>query len=141
LNGASSRDSVEPRRIALEGPAERGLARAVAGPHAQLLLAMVGSVCGTLITGALDTSPTVRLVGAVLGAAVPTLISYAGPHAHVRAGVGIAVTAVALFVTYGGFTLFDFRHGPAEDVPPSSSSAGAGRGRWKHRDERGRARH
>jgi hypothetical protein len=69
---------------------------------------MVGSVCGTLITGALDTSPTVRLVGAVLGAAVPTLISYAGPHAHVRAGVGIAVTALALFVTYGGFTLFDF---------------------------------
>jgi hypothetical protein len=107
--------------MSLEGPPERGLAQAVSGPQAQLVLAMVGSVCGTLITGALDTSPGVRLIGAVLGAAVPTLISYAGPHSHVRAGVGVLVTAVALFVTYGGFTLFDFATDRPETFPLPSA--------------------
>jgi len=86
-------------------------------PSVQLLFAMIGSVCGTLITGALDTSPTVRLIGAVLGAAVPTLIGYAGPHTHLRATVGIAATAVALFVTYGGFTLFAFATDRPETFP------------------------
>lgn len=81
---------------------------AAARPWTPVVLAMIGSVCGTLITDALDTTPTVRLIGAVLGAAIPTLVTYAGSYSHLRASVGIAVTAVALFVTYGGFTLVDF---------------------------------
>jgi hypothetical protein len=90
-----------------QGPAEQ-LTKAAPNASVQVLFAMIGSVCGTLLTGAFDTSPAMRLVGAVLGAAIPTLITYAGPYSNLRASVGILVTAGALFLTYGGFTLFDF---------------------------------
>ena len=46
-------------------------------PGTQVVLAMIGSVCGALLTGALNTSPTGRLIGAALGAAIPTLVGYA----------------------------------------------------------------
>jgi hypothetical protein len=94
--------------MSTQGLTEHRPMQAAARPSMQVVLAMIGSICGTLLTGALDTSPTVRLIGAVLGAAIPTLIGYAGPYYHLRASVGIAATAVALFVTYGGFTLLDF---------------------------------
>jgi hypothetical protein len=77
-------------------------------PGTQLVLAIIGSVCGALITGALNTSPTVRLIGAALGAAITTLIGYAGPYGRLRVGVGIGVTGLALVLTYGGVTLFDY---------------------------------
>ena len=83
----------------------------------RLVLAVVGSVCGALITGALDTSPTVTLIGAALGSAVPALVTFAGPAQALRTGVAIAVTGVALFITYGGFTLFDYATDRAETFP------------------------
>jgi len=91
-------------------------------------LAIVGSVCGTLLSGALTTSPTLKLVGAAFGAAIPPLISQAGRFHQVRAGVGIAVTVGALFLTYGGFTLLDVATGrpatfPAPPVMQSASAA------------------
>jgi hypothetical protein len=93
----------------------------------QAVLAVVGSVCGTLLTGALTTSPTLKLVGAALGAAIPPLISQAGRFQQARAGVGIAVTVGALFLTYGGFTLFDAATGRPGTfpVPPVVQSASA----------------
>lgn len=76
-----------------------------ARPGTRVVLAMISSICVTLINNALDTSPTVTLIGAALAAAVPALITAGGPHGVT---LGIAVTAVALFVTYGGFTVFDY---------------------------------
>jgi hypothetical protein len=76
-----------------------------ARPATRVVLAMISSICVTLINSALDTSPTVTLIGAALAAAVPALITAGGPHGVT---LGIAVTAVALFVTYGGFTVFDY---------------------------------
>lgn len=76
-----------------------------ARPATRVVLAMISSICVTLINNALDTSPTVTLIGAALAAAVPALITAGGPHGVT---LGIAVTAVALFVTYGGFTVFDY---------------------------------
>jgi hypothetical protein len=99
------------------------------------VVAILGSICGTLITGALDTSPTVRLVGAALGSAVPTLVTFAGPYRRLRLGIAAGVTAVALFVTYGGFTLFDFATDRNETFPlpaaapdPSPSTGNGGTG-------------
>jgi hypothetical protein len=109
-------------RRSVAGSPPRRAAPAAARRHwAQVARAMIGSVCGTLLTGALDTSPTVRLIGAVLGAAIPTLIGYAGPYYHLRASVGIAATAVALFLTYGGFTLFDFAADRPQTFPLPSA--------------------
>ena len=97
--------------------AARGSVQPEARASVQVALAVVGSVCGTLITSALDTSPTVTLIGAVLGSAVPPLVTFAGPYLRLRAGVGIAVTVAALFITYGGFTLFDFATDRTETFP------------------------
>ncbi|HEY7705904.1 MAG TPA: PASTA domain-containing protein [Gaiellaceae bacterium] len=73
-------------------------------PAIRVVLSMTGAVCVTLITSALDTSPTVRLIGAALGAAVPALFNVGGPHG-VAAGLG--VTAAVLGVTYSGFLAAD----------------------------------
>lgn len=72
----------------------------------RVLLSMIAATCVTLITNALDTSPTVSLVGATLAAAVPALITAGGPYGI---GLGVGVTAAALGVTYLGFTAVDVR--------------------------------
>ena len=86
----------------------------------RVVLAMIAAICVTLITTALDTSPTVSLIGATLAAAVPALINTGGRHGVV---LGVGVTAVALGVTYVGFTAAD----AATDRPatfPRSKDAG-----------------
>jgi Putative metal-binding motif len=99
----------------------------------QMVLAIAGSICGTLLTSALNTTPTVRLAGALLGSAIPPLVTFAGPYHRLRAGLAVVVTAGALVITYGGFTLFDFATERKETFPlpasvpqpnaPASSSA------------------
>src|SRR6266542_2440468 len=83
----------------------QGAAQTSTRTSIQAVLAIVGSVCGTLLSGALTTSPTLKLVGAAFGAAIPPLISQAGRFHQVRAGVGIAVTVGALFLTCGGICI------------------------------------
>jgi hypothetical protein len=100
-----------------QGLAAQGSVEPEPRPSVRLALAVLGSVCGALITGALDTSSTVTLIGAALGSAVPALVTFAGPYQPLRAGVAIAVTVAALFLTYGGFTLFDFATDRAETFP------------------------
>lgn len=70
----------------------------------RVFLSMIAATCVTLITNALDTSPTVSLVGATLAAAVPALITAGGPYGI---GLGVGVTAAALGATYLGFTAVD----------------------------------
>jgi mono/diheme cytochrome c family protein len=70
----------------------------------RVLLSIIAATCVTLITNALDWSPTVSLVGAALAAAVPALITAGGPYGI---GLGVGVTAAALGVTYFGFTAVD----------------------------------
>lgn len=65
---------------------------------------MISAICATLITNALDTSPTVSLIGAALAAGVPALITAGGGGG---VAIGLGVTAVALGVTYVGFTAAD----------------------------------
>ena len=70
----------------------------------RVLLSMTAAICVTLITNALDTTPTVSLIGATLAAAVPALITAGGPYGLT---LGLGVTAAALGVTYLGFTAVD----------------------------------
>jgi hypothetical protein len=88
-----------------------------ARPGTALLLALLGALLGTLITLLLDTTPTVRAIGAILGALIPTLVGHVGPWHYPRAAVGIGVTVCALFITYGGFTAFDYAAGKEETFP------------------------
>jgi hypothetical protein len=73
-----------------------------------MVLAVVASVCGTLVTGAFEASPNMRLFGAALGAALPPLIAVAGPFVGLRAATGVLVAAGSLIVTYSGFTAVDY---------------------------------
>jgi outer membrane biosynthesis protein TonB len=103
--------------VVSQGYAAQSAVQQAPSASGRLALAVVGSVCGALITGALNTSPTVTLIGAALGSAVPALVTFAGPAQALRTGVAIAVTGVALFITYGGFTLFDYATDRAETFP------------------------
>jgi uncharacterized membrane protein YeaQ/YmgE (transglycosylase-associated protein family) len=69
------------------------------------LAAIVGAVAGTLVTTALDKSPTVKLIGATLGAAIPPLIAAAGKFSRLRLFGGIVAAVVALVLTYVGFSV------------------------------------
>ena len=71
---------------------------------ARVLLSMLAATCVTLIANALDTSPTVSLIGAALAAVVPALITAGGPYGL---GLGVGVTAAALGATYLGFIAVD----------------------------------
>jgi hypothetical protein len=73
-----------------------------------MVLAVLASVCGTLVTGAFEASPSMRLFGAALGAAIPPLIAVAGPFVALRAATGVMVAAGSLLVTYSGFTVADY---------------------------------
>jgi hypothetical protein len=64
----------------------------------------MAATCVALITTRLNTSPTVSLIGAALAAAVPVLINTGSPRAIF---LGIGATAVALGLTYVGFTAAD----------------------------------
>ena len=82
-----------------------------------LVLSILGAICGALLTNALNGSPTVRLIGTILGAAIPQLIAQVGPGHRLRAGMAVAVTSVALFAAYGGFTIFAFASDQESVVP------------------------
>ncbi|TCM35997.1 hypothetical protein EV648_12345 [Kribbella sp. VKM Ac-2568] len=89
------------------------------------LLAVVGSVAGTLVTVALDKSPTVKLIGAALGAAIPPLIATAGKFSRLRLFGGIVAAVVALVLTYVGFSVPETALGMVNTfpVPPGVNPA------------------
>jgi hypothetical protein len=82
--------------------------KAVRPTAVPMMLAVTASVLGTVVASAFEASPSMRLFGAALGAAIPPLISVAGPFAGLRAATGVLVAAGALFVTYSGFTVADY---------------------------------
>jgi hypothetical protein len=82
-----------------------------------LLLSILAAIAGGLLANALTSSPTARVFGTILGAAVPQLITHVGPGHRLRATLAFGVTAVGLFVAYGGFALFAFASGTESVVP------------------------
>ncbi|RZU11341.1 hypothetical protein EV645_6507 [Kribbella rubisoli] len=69
------------------------------------LLAIAGSVTGTLVTMALDKSPGLKLLGAALGAAIPPLIAAFGSFSRLQLVGGLGVAGLALLVTYLAFVV------------------------------------
>jgi hypothetical protein len=78
-----------------------------ANPVFQTIGSIVSAVLLTTVVAALGASPTANLVVAVLGVAIPQFITYVGPRRHIRLGVAIVVTIIALVFTYGGVKVFD----------------------------------
>ncbi|MBM7797719.1 hypothetical protein JOE57_000640 [Microlunatus panaciterrae] len=91
-------------------------------PALPMLLAVIGSVAGTLVSNAFDASQNLTLLGATLGAALPPLVSVAGPHTHLRLWTGALIAVIALAVTYGGFTIRDKAMGVQETTFPVPKS-------------------
>ncbi|WP_181774951.1 hypothetical protein [Amycolatopsis pittospori] len=71
-------------------------------------MSVLAAVCSAVITTTLGATPGWNLAGAVLAAAIPPMISASGPRPGMRVGVAVAVTAVSVLVTYGGFTSFAY---------------------------------
>jgi hypothetical protein len=87
-------------------------------PRTQLALAIIGAVLATLVTGTLNTSPATRLIGAAVGAAIPVLVTSGGGQGLM---LSLFLTGGALFVTYGGFTVFDYAADKKETFPLPSA--------------------
>src|SRR4051812_39297245 len=94
-----------------ERTADPGHARARERPEANPVLQTVGSIVSavllTIIVAALGASPAANLIVAALGVVIPQFVTYVGPWRHIRLGVAVVVTIVALVFTYGGVKLFD----------------------------------
>jgi hypothetical protein len=87
----------------------------------------MGAVLVTLVTGALDTSPTARLIGAAIGAVIPVLVASGSAQGIMASAL---ITGGALFITYGGFTFFDYARDkpatfpiPAAMPPPAENTS------------------
>lgn len=97
-------------------------------PALDLALAIVGAVCGTLITSALpgESSPTLNLVGAAMGAAVPPFVATVGKWRHLRATAAVVVTIAALCFTYMGSFFVDEATGSETSTFPAPRWGAAG---------------
>jgi hypothetical protein len=74
----------------------------------ELVIAVAGALLGTWIVGALDQSPEMRLLGAVLGALVPPMLSELLPKTRTRPLVAVGVAVGAILLTYTTLTAADF---------------------------------
>jgi len=82
-----------------------------------LLVAILAAVGGALLPTALNTSSGIRVLGLVLGAAIPPLVTHVGPAQGLRIGLAIGVSVLALVVAYGGFTVFAFAFDQPSALP------------------------
>jgi hypothetical protein len=91
-------------------------------PVVPTLLAVVGSVAGALVSKALDSSQSLALLGAGLGAAIPPLVAVKGRRSHLRLAGGVLIAALALVFTYAGFTVSEKALGKADTTFPVPGS-------------------
>ena len=85
----------------------------------KLSLAILAAIAGTVLASALNGSAQLRLAAAALGSAVPAFMTEPGRHQRARVTAAVVLMATALFVTYGGATLFSYvtDHGAVYPVP------------------------
>jgi hypothetical protein len=77
-------------------------ARRTSRTSLEVLFAVLGSVCGTLIAETVQDSLEVNLAGAVIGAAIPPFVSVTGRYRRLRAAMAAVVAFIALGITYSG---------------------------------------
>ena len=86
----------------------------------KLALSVIAAIAGTILASALNGSPQLRLAAAALGSAVPAFMTEPGRYQRARVTAMVVLMAGALFVTYGGATLFSYLtdHAAVYPVPP-----------------------
>ncbi|WP_433295573.1 CARDB domain-containing protein [Actinoplanes sp. CA-030573] len=89
-------------------------------------IGVVASICGALLAEAFGHgTPTTRLVGAAVAAAVAALFSVTGPYLHLRAAAGVLVTVLALAITYSGAKVAEAVAKPSTEIFAGPGSSGA----------------
>ena len=98
-------------------PATDGARARMAG---KLAISILAAIAGTVLASALNGSPQLRLAAGALGSAVPAFMTEPGRHQRARVSAAVVLMAGALFVTYGGATLFSYAtdHAAIYPVPP-----------------------
>jgi len=111
-DGTTSGGPTAPQPGAVtETPATNGPRVHKAG---KLALSILAAIAGTVLASALNGSPQLKLAAAALGSAVPAFVTEPGRYQRARVTAMVVLMAGALFVTYGGATLFSY----ATDRPP-----------------------
>jgi hypothetical protein len=88
----------------------------------RLTLSVLAAIAGTILASAMSGSPQLRLAAAAVGSAVPAFVTEPGRYQRQRAMAAALLMAAALFVTYGGATLFSYatRHTAIYPLPPAA---------------------
>jgi hypothetical protein len=83
-----------------------------------VVLAVLAAVCGALLTSAVQPHPQWNLVGAGVAAAVPPLITAAGPRPGIRVATALVITVGAIAIAYGGLGLLSYTANKDPILPP-----------------------
>ncbi|HYA51334.1 MAG TPA: FHA domain-containing protein [Streptosporangiaceae bacterium] len=110
--GVAADDTAPSTGAGMQAPARKA---------GQLTLSILAAIAGTVLASALNGSPQFRLVAAGVGAAVPAFVTEPGRHQRHRATAAAVLMAVALFLTYGGATVFAYatQHAAIYPIPPA----------------------
>lgn len=97
-------------------------------PQRTLVVSILVAIAGALVSTAADVPSGVRLLCTAVGAAIPALVMGDGPWQRPRTALAFVIAGAALFVAYGGFTIFAFAsHQPsALPLPPKVPSPSGG---------------
>jgi hypothetical protein len=82
--------------------------RAPKRPAARLGLSVTAAISGTFVASMLNVPPQVKIAAAVVGAALPAFMTEPGRFQRQRVLAAGLLTVAALFVTYGGTTVFSY---------------------------------
>jgi hypothetical protein len=100
-------------------------------PAMELALAVLAAVCATVVTYFCKASGLVQIIGIVVGAAIPPLVTAIGPWRPLRASVAVLVSGAAVVLTYGGSLVVGEATGipvvpslPGQELPGSGSPQG-----------------
>src|SRR5215831_2374414 len=87
----------------------------------RLGLSILAAVVGTILTSLVNGSPQLKLAAALVGAALPAFVTEPGHHQRQRAVAAGLLAVVALFLTYGGATVFSYaaHHAPIYPGQPA----------------------
>jgi len=100
--------------------------RAPKRPAARLGLSVAAAISGTVVASMLNVPPQVKIAAAVTGAALPAFVTEPGRFQRQRILAAGLLTVAALFVTYGGTTVFSYVTGKPSVYLGRSTAAAAG---------------
>ena len=73
-----------------------------ASPARELAVAIIGAVCGAVVTYLFNWTDATKVIGIALGAGIPPFVTTVGKWRHIRATAAMSVAVIALVLTYAG---------------------------------------